>query len=633
MSAGLDDETLARIWGQHSDAMYARVDTIAAALVDGSKRPAARDAAHQLAGTVGTFGFPRASELARTLEQMLVDAADDRATMGRLVGELRAELDDPPFIATTTADPAADAPPTLAPLPRVLLVTEDDVGAERLRTEAGRRGMAVDAAPVEEMLGRAERDRPDVVVLDIGGSAEAVGALAERGVAVVVLADAPELAERLEIARGGAAACVDRGSTPAEVMDQVALAIQTRAEVGERVLLVGTDEADALVAEGFEVEVAGDDVWAELERVSPALIVLAEDHDLCRVLRNAPRWAVVPVIMVSDDPAEAFAAGADDCVPAESDELAARVRGHLERFRAHQAHGETDALTGLQNRRTASAAISGLIRMAERLGKTLCLAQVDVDQISRVNELHGRSAGDAVLRRLGDTLRRTFRNEDVIARWGGEELVLGLFSLDREGGIQRISDVLRRFRDEEFAGEDGPFTVTFSAGVAEYPTDGADLEALSRAADEALYAAKTAGRDQVAGAGGSQSSQQVDVAIVEDEDAASELMSHMLTQRGHRCWRFSNGAGAATLLGGSEPKVRARVVLLDLNMPAVNGMELLGMLQRDDVLRTTRVIVVTASDDPETRTRTRALGAVDYLVKPVEPAALTHAVDRALGRS
>jgi diguanylate cyclase (GGDEF)-like protein len=336
--------------------------------------------------------------------------------------------------------------------------------------------------------------------------------------------------------------------------------------------------------------------------------------------------------MVSDDPAEAFAAGADDCVPAGSDELVARVRGHLDRFRVHQARGESDALTGLQNRRTASAAISGHIRMAERLGKTLCLAQVDIDQLSRINERHGRSAGDAVLRRLGDTLRRTFRSEDVIARWGGEELVLGLFTLDREGGIQRISDVLRRFRDEEFAGEDGPFSVTFSAGVAEYPTDGTDLEALSRAADEALYAAKTAGRDQVVGAGGSQSSQQVDVAIVEDEDAASELISHMLTHRGHRCWRFSNGAGAATLLGGSEPKVRARVVLLDLNMPAVNGMELLGMLQRDDVLRTTKVIVVTASDDTETRARTRTLGAVDYLVKPVEPADLVEAVDRALGR-
>jgi diguanylate cyclase (GGDEF)-like protein len=399
---------------------------------------------------------------------------------------------------------------------------------------------------------------------------------------------------------------------------------------------------EALAAAGLEVEAADDPqrLWDELERVSPDVVVLAADlpdaggPDLCRVLRNAPRWSVVPVVMLTDTPDEAFAAGADDAVApaAVATELSVRVRGHLERFRVHHALAGRDALTGLQNRRTASAAISALLRMAERLGKPLCLAQIDLDHLTRINDTHGRMAGDAVLRRLGDVLRRSFRTEDVLARWGGEEFLLGLFSLDRDGGIDRLTEILRRFRAEQFDGEQGPFTVSFSAGVAEYPTDGGDLEALYGAADEALYAAKEEGRDQVAGAGGSQTTQQVDVAIVEDEDAASEVMSYLLTERGHRCWRFSNGAGAATLLGGEEPKVRARVILLDLNMPAVNGMELLSMLKRDGVLRATNVIVVTASDDDETRSRTRSLGAVDYLVKPVDPTALAAAVDKALGR-
>jgi diguanylate cyclase (GGDEF)-like protein len=450
------------------------------------------------------------------------------------------------------------------------------------------------------------------------------------------------------VARTGAAGFVDRSSTPVEVMDQVALTLQRKALVGARVLMVGADPRarEAVEAGGLEVEATDDPhgLWDELQRVNPALVVLAADspdisgYELCRVLRNAPRWSFVPIVMLTDGPEAAeqvFAAGADDCVHAAAveAELAVRVRSHLERFRVHQALAETDALTGLQNRRTASAAISALIRMAERLGKSFCLVQIDIDHFKRVNDVHGHIAGDAVLRRLGDMLRRRFRDEDVIARWGGEEFVLGLFSLDRDGGIDRIAEILRRFRAEEFAGEHEPFSLTFSAGVAEYPTDGADLESLYVSADKALYAAKAAGRDQVIGAGATHSTQQVDVAIVEDEDAASELMTHMLTERGQRCWRFSNGASAANLLSGQEPKVRARVILLDLNMPALNGMELLSVLERDGVLRSTNVIMVTASDDADARERTRALGAVDYLLKPVDPDALAAAVDRALGRT
>jgi diguanylate cyclase (GGDEF)-like protein len=649
------DEALATIWNQHRETMFARVDTIALALADGTKRGQARDAAHQLAGTVGTFGFPRASELARALERMLADGDDDRATMGQMVAELRADLDDPPFIVKTAEPVASDETPKAAPLPLILLAAPDARDAERLRIEASRRGLSVGhVGHLEQVLARAERDHPDVIVLDLGEQpAQAAGLLsdlAERHpeVPVLVVANSHDFEDRLVVARNGVAGLIDGACTPVEVMDQVALALQRKAIVGARVLMVGAapEAREVVEAAGLEVETTDDPngLWDELQRVSPALVVLGADipeisgYELCRVLRNAPRWSFVPIVMLAEGPEAAeqvFAAGADDCVHAAAvpTELAVRVRSHLERFRVHQALAETDALTGLQNRRTASAAISALIRMAERLGKPFCLVQLDIDHFKRVNDVHGHIVGDAVLRRLSDILRRRFRDEDVVARWGGEEFILGLFSLDREGGIDRISEILNRFRAEEFEGDRETFSVSFSAGVAEYPTDGVDLEGLYVAADEALYAAKAAGRDQVTGAGATQSTQQIDVAIVEDEDAASELMSHMLTERGQRCWRFSNGAGAASLLSGEEPKVRARVILLDLNMPAINGMELLSLLKRDGVLRRSNVIVVTATDDEEMRSRSRALGAIDYLVKPVHPDALAVAVDRALGRT
>jgi GGDEF domain-containing protein len=74
--------------------------------------------------------------------------------------------------------------------------------------------------------------------------------------------------------------------------------------------------------------------------------------------------------------------------------------------------------------------------------------------------------------------------------------------MTRENGVKRLADTLDRVRGEEFIDSQGTLKVSFSAGVAEYPLDGRDLDAVSRAADEALYRAKAAGRARVLSAGG-----------------------------------------------------------------------------------------------------------------------------------
>ncbi len=126
-----------------------------------------------------------------------------------------------------------------------------------------------------------------------------------------------------------------------------------------------------------------------------------------------------------------------------------------------------------------------------------------MDHFKRVNDHYGHAAGDEVLRRLGELLLRSFRGEDIVARWGGEEFIVGMYGMSRDDGVQRLAAVLKTWRQEEFSGPgDVQFRITFSAGVAEYPTDGADLQALYRAADQTLYQAKKAGRDRVLSVGG-----------------------------------------------------------------------------------------------------------------------------------
>ncbi len=86
------------------------------------------------------------------------------------------------------------------------------------------------------------------------------------------------------------------------------------------------------------------------------------------------------------------------------------------------------------------------------------------------------------------------------------------------------------------------------------------------------------------------------------------------------------------MLLGDRPRVRARVILLDLNLPAVDGMELLTLFQREGILRSSRTLVVSAHDDATTIERARSLGAIDYIVKPIDLDALSVKVDEALGR-
>ena len=130
--------------------------------------------------------------------------------------------------------------------------------------------------------------------------------------------------------------------------------------------------------------------------------------------------------------------------------------------------------------------------------RPLSLALLDLDHFKRVNDRYGHPIGDEVLRRIGQLLARSFRGEDVVARWGGEELAIGLYDSDKAATVERLERVLGQLREETFAGPDGAtFHVTCSAGVAEYRADGETLPDLCRAAGAALYRAKRLGRDRV----------------------------------------------------------------------------------------------------------------------------------------
>lgn len=160
----------------------------------------------------------------------------------------------------------------------------------------------------------------------------------------------------------------------------------------------------------------------------------------------------------------------------------------------------TDALTGLANRASFAESFGRIRPVCERAGSPLAVALVDLDRFKSVNDTHGHAMGDEVLRRVATVVARALRSSDVVARWGGEELVVLLPDTDREGAVTALEKVLAAVRREVFVTATGAtFSVSFSAGVAEVPR-GASLEHAVTVADERLYAAKRAGRARVLGA-------------------------------------------------------------------------------------------------------------------------------------
>ena len=109
-----------------------------------------------------------------------------------------------------------------------------------------------------------------------------------------------------------------------------------------------------------------------------------------------------------------------------------------------------------------------------------------------MNDTFGHATGDTVLRQVGQVLKQTFPCEDVMARWGGEELVVGMYGKTRNEGLQQVVQLKETLHHQEFIASNGiKFQVTISVGIAQYPEDGTDLQSLYHSAEIALYQAKT----------------------------------------------------------------------------------------------------------------------------------------------
>jgi diguanylate cyclase (GGDEF)-like protein len=156
----------------------------------------------------------------------------------------------------------------------------------------------------------------------------------------------------------------------------------------------------------------------------------------------------------------------------------------------------TDALTQLPNRRAALRQLSREVSRVNDGDWSFVAALADVDHFKRVNDDHGHDAGDAVLKSVANTLRTCLRKTDLVARWGGEEFLVLLPGVAPEEGRNILEKLRQTVASSACLVGDSELFVTVTLGAAA-GSPGASTEDILKQADEALYAGKKAGRDQV----------------------------------------------------------------------------------------------------------------------------------------
>ena len=157
-----------------------------------------------------------------------------------------------------------------------------------------------------------------------------------------------------------------------------------------------------------------------------------------------------------------------------------------------------DGLTGILNRREFDRLFPIEFSRAVRYKHNLSLIMIDLDHFKEVNDKHGHVTGDTVLQIFATLVKKTIRDIDRFARFGGEEFVLILPEADREGACVLAERIRALVEGTNFGEPDGePVRITISAGIANYPEHGASEKEIIDAADKVLYQAKHGGRNRV----------------------------------------------------------------------------------------------------------------------------------------
>nr|WP_165973758.1 diguanylate cyclase [Paucimonas lemoignei] len=238
--------------------------------------------------------------------------------------------------------------------------------------------------------------------------------------------------------------------------------------------------------------------------------------EVMKQLKDVEKHATLPVLAITGDQRyklAALGAGARDFIvkPYDLAELDMRMRNTIEARLSYKAMAEQsrlleekalhDSLTGLPNRRLLADRIETAMQYARRHHQMVAIMYMDLDGFKQVNDQHGHAYGDSLLKEIAVRLRSVARQEDTVARIGGDEFIMVLAEIVRVEDILRPATKILGLLEEPLVIGDVSVKVSGSIGISFYPKDAEDAEALIARADGALYCAKHAGKNRYQFAG------------------------------------------------------------------------------------------------------------------------------------
>lgn len=496
-----------------------------------------RDRLHRLAGSSGTFGFSILGDQARLLEHRLdaclsstVGAED---VLQALLPGLREFIAHPPTdLKTGPPAPTSSAPPqTPSHAPgQVLLYEPEKATARSIAGQLSPFGFDVDLVSQT----RALSDRltkgpvPELLCLDLDALSEAeeqevlVQTMSglNNPLSLVVFSERDDLEQRLRAARLGAAGFMTKPLDVLVAVNLLVRVIERQHYEPPRVLMIEDDEllaqhfSEVLNQAGMTVRYVADpeDFFQQIAEFQPDLVVLdlhlpeIQGDELAAVLRQQETWATLPIMYISAETdqhrqAAALKRGADDFLtkPVSDETLITSIQTRVERAREMRILISRDGMTGLLKHSSFLASANTELDRSRRKDYPAVFVMLDLDHFKKVNDSWGHATGDMVIRALATMLRQRLRQTDIIGRYGGEEFAAVLTDCSTEDAETLLNDVRERFSEISFKATDGSsFQCTLSAGLV---NAAGHVEATSgeliELADQALYAAKKAGRNRV----------------------------------------------------------------------------------------------------------------------------------------
>ncbi len=395
--------------------------------------------------------------------------------------------------------------------------------------------------------------------------------------------------------------------------------------------------ADSLIAYLLENSIAEEDREAVGVFLNRGRLLSCYEQDVrhesqeCRRKKGGDKpWTAVSARLVSD--------------PHSNDILAFVMFKDIDEQKSKEAREKSrsmsDELTGLLSR---AAFKESMVELCANSEKGVCHAviMIDLDGFKAVNDTFGHRFGDKVLIDVANDLRAINRSDDLIARMGGDEYMLCIKNIPHgtsflETRCRAISHTLSKQYGDTVA-------ISGSVGIAVFPKDGTTFDELYQHADQAQYSAKQSGRNryvfygsenpaveekgeeekkseekpqETAQASAEKKPGHRHTLLITDDQRINRVLMREIFSDVYDILEAKNGREALEILRNPQHSISAMV--LDLIMPEVSGLDVLGEMNKDVYYQTIPVIVISSADEDEFGMKALELGAVDFVNKPID---------------